>query len=79
MIMMSDYLFKEPPFPETFLHGLIYSKSYWSFDKQGALTYITGKKRTEYELGSKIPSGTTLTAPPPPTCQVVLQQGSDAF
>ena len=27
------------PFHETFLHGLIYGKSYWRFQKDGAIAY----------------------------------------
>lgn len=56
MILMSDYFLDQPPFETTFLHGLIYGKSYWRFNKEGALNYITGKERLDYELGNPIPS-----------------------
>ncbi len=35
MILMGEYEYNIPPFPETFLHGLIYGKSYWRHQKDG--------------------------------------------
>lgn len=57
MILMGEYLLDKPPFPETFLHGLIFGKSYWKRGKEGAITYITGKEKKEYDLGKPLPSG----------------------
>ena len=31
MILMGEYALEQAPFPETFLHGLIYGKSYWRY------------------------------------------------
>ncbi len=36
MILMGEYAMGEVPFPDTFLHGLIYGKSYWRANKTGA-------------------------------------------
>ncbi|NGX55033.1 MAG: Valine--tRNA ligase [Chlamydiae bacterium] len=57
MIFMDEYLSGEEPFPETFLTGLIYGKSYWKKNKEGGITYITGKEKKEYDLGKPIPKG----------------------
>jgi valyl-tRNA synthetase len=56
MILMGEYALGQPPFPETFLHGLIYGKSYWHFRESGALTYITGQERIDYDLGKPLPA-----------------------
>lgn len=56
MLMMGEYALGEFPFPETFLHGLIYGKSYWREKKEGGITYITGEERKEYDLGKPLPS-----------------------
>ncbi len=56
MIAMGEYALGEVPFPETFLHGLIYGKSYWSFDKNGSLAYATAEERLNYDLGKPVPS-----------------------
>lgn len=56
MILMGEYVMGEVPFPETFLHGLIYGKSYWHFQKDGALSYITGKERDAYDQGEPVPA-----------------------
>jgi valyl-tRNA synthetase len=57
MILMGSYVMDEAPFPETFLHGLIYGKSYWKHLKDGSLSYITGEERHSYDLGKPLPSG----------------------
>lgn len=57
MIMMGEYLEKEVPFKETFLHGLIYGKSYWKTGSDGAIAYITGEEKKKYDLGGQLPSG----------------------
>lgn len=54
MIMMGEYVFDNPPFPQVFLHGLIYGKSYWKNEKEG-IAYITEKERLDYDLGKPIP------------------------
>lgn len=56
MIFMGEYVMGEVPFPQTFLHGLIYGKSYWHFQKDGSLAYITGKQRQNYDLGEPMPA-----------------------
>lgn len=56
MILMGEYALDEPPFKETFLHGLIYGKSYWRYSKDGAIAYISGKERLSYDLGTPIPA-----------------------
>ena len=33
MILMGEYAMEQVPFPETFLHGLIYGKSYWRINR----------------------------------------------
>jgi len=55
MILMSKYALKKVPFHKTFLHGLIYGKSYWRKDQDGSVTYVGAKEKSEYDLGKKIP------------------------
>lgn len=55
MILMSEYVFDQPPFPETFLHGLIYGKSYWRYHKDGSIAYVDPKERLAYDLGESVP------------------------
>jgi valyl-tRNA synthetase len=55
MLMMGEYALREPPFPEVFLHGLIYGKSYWHFQTDGTLIYLSGQERMQYDLGTPIP------------------------
>lgn len=55
MIMMGEYLAEEVPFKETFLHGLIYGKSYWRTGKDGSVTYIVGDEKKKYDLGEALP------------------------
>jgi len=57
MLCMGEYTLGKFPFPEVFLHGLIYGKSYWRFNKEGALLYITGNERKQYDLGHSMPAG----------------------
>lgn len=56
MILMGEYAFDKPPFPETFLHGLIYGKSYWRLQKDGSVAYVSPKERLSFDLGQPIPS-----------------------
>jgi valyl-tRNA synthetase len=55
MILMGEYEFGTPPFPETFLHGLIYGKSYWRHQKDGSIAYVSPKERLSYDLGQSVP------------------------
>lgn len=55
MIMMGEYALDEVPFDETFIHGLIYGKSYWR--KNGdAIAYVSPEERIKFELGDPVPS-----------------------
>ena len=57
MVMMSHFAFGKAPFSETFLHGLIYSKSYWRKKEGEAVAYVSNEERKEYDLGkTAIPS-----------------------
>jgi valyl-tRNA synthetase len=55
MILMGKYAMKEAPFPEVFLHGLIYGKSYWRESPEGGIQYVGEKERIEYDLGKATP------------------------
>lgn len=55
MIMMGEYAMGEVPFPEVFLHGLIYGKSYWRDLPDGGIAYLGDKERREYDLGKPLP------------------------
>lgn len=55
MIMMGEYAMEKVPFPETFLHGLIYGKSYWRNNPNGGITYVSEEERREYDLGKPVP------------------------
>lgn len=55
MILMGEYATQEVPFPQVFLHGLIYGKSYWRNNPGGGITYLSEAERREYELGKTIP------------------------
>ncbi len=57
MVMMGDEIMGEAPFAETFLHGLIYGKSYWRENPEGGITYVTGDEKREYDLGKQPPKG----------------------
>ena len=56
MILMGEYAFNKPPFPEVFLHGLIYGKSYWRYNKDGAAQYVDASERLSYDLGNPVPA-----------------------
>lgn len=53
MLVMGEYAMGEVPFPECFLHGLIYGKSYWRSRPDGGITYVAEEERLEYDLGLK--------------------------
>ncbi|MBA2727333.1 MAG: valine--tRNA ligase [Parachlamydiaceae bacterium] len=55
MMMMGEYIMGEVPFPETFLHGLIYAKSYWRNVEGGGIAYVSEQERYDYEMGKPIP------------------------
>ncbi|MDN3504513.1 MAG: valine--tRNA ligase [Rhabdochlamydiaceae bacterium] len=56
MILMSHITMKSIPFQKTFIHGLIYGKSYWTKDKTGTIHYVPKSERISYELGKTPPS-----------------------
>jgi valyl-tRNA synthetase len=56
MIMMGEYAMGEVPFAATFLHGLIYGKSYWRQRPEGGIAYVSEEERLEYDLGKTPPS-----------------------
>jgi len=56
MILMGEYVLDEAPFPDTFLHGLIYGKSYWRDLPTGGISYVKENERIEYDLGKPTPS-----------------------
>jgi valyl-tRNA synthetase len=55
MVTMGTFAMDKPPFPETFLHGLIYGKSYWRTSPDGSVTYASSQERLEYDLGKPVP------------------------
>lgn len=55
MILMSEFALSEVPFHETFLHGLIFGKSYWREDKVKGVQYVSTEERIEYDLGKDLP------------------------
>ena len=56
MILMSEYATQEPPFHQTFIHGLIYGKSYWRTSEDESVTYVDHSEKVKYDLGEAIPS-----------------------
>jgi valyl-tRNA synthetase len=59
MIMMGQYAMDQEPFPECFLHGLIYGKSYWRNHPDGGIAYVSDQERLDYDLGKPIPKDVT--------------------
>lgn len=55
MMAMGEYAMGQLPFPQTFLHGLIYGKSYWRAAEGGGIVYVSEEERLEYDLGKPIP------------------------
>lgn len=55
MLMMGHYAKGETPFPETFLHGLIYGKSYWRQTPGTGCLYVNPEEKKEYDLGKEPP------------------------
>lgn len=55
MILMGEFALQEKPFAETFLHGLIYGKSYWKVDDEGNIHYLSLEERLDYDMGKPLP------------------------
>lgn len=55
MLAMGEYVMGEVPFPECFLHGLIYGKSYWRDRPDGGVLYVSEQERLDYDLGQPVP------------------------
>jgi valyl-tRNA synthetase len=55
MLMMGEAAMHQVPFPETYLHGLIYGKSYWRQPAGGGVMYVTEQERKDFDLGKEIP------------------------
>ena len=55
MILMGEYAMQEVPFKETFLHGLIYGKSYWRNQKEGGIAYVSAEEKKRFDLGETPP------------------------
>jgi len=56
MLLMGEYAMEELPFPQTFIHGLIYGKSYWRYHQDGSIAYVSNEERLAFDLGEKLPS-----------------------
>ncbi|MBF8262397.1 MAG: valS [Parachlamydiales bacterium] len=56
MILMGEILMKDVPFRETFLHGLIYGKSYWRRSADGSIAYVKPEEKKSFDLGAPLPS-----------------------
>lgn len=55
MMAMGEEAMGEVPFPETFLHGLIYGKSYWRANADGGITYASEQEHRDYDMGKPVP------------------------
>ncbi len=55
MILMGEYILRQVPFHETFLHGLIYGKSYWRNTSHGVV-YVKPAEKKRYDLGEPTPN-----------------------
>jgi valyl-tRNA synthetase len=56
MIMMGEYAGGEVPFPDAFLHGLVYGRSYWREDRGGGINYCSQEERQSYDRGTPTPA-----------------------
>jgi valyl-tRNA synthetase len=56
MIMMGQYAMGEAPFPEVFLHGLVFGKSYWRDKPGGGVSYCSSQERAAFDAGKAQPS-----------------------
>lgn len=52
MIMMGEFAFDKAPFPEVYLHSLIFGKSYWRKDEEGGIQYCDEQERVAFDLGT---------------------------
>lgn len=59
MILMGEYIMKDVPFHEAFIHGLIYGKSYFKKEDDGSVTYLPYEQKLKYDLGEKLPNDIT--------------------
>ena len=50
MIMMGHYALSKQPFDQTFLHGLIYGKSYYTLDPNVGAIYVSPEEKKEYDM-----------------------------
>ncbi len=57
MMCMGHYATGRFPFPKTFLHGLIYGRSYWKNVPEGGIRYIQGEEKKQFDLGAPLPAG----------------------
>ena len=57
MILMGEYVLKDVPFHETFLHGLIYGKSYYKINNDGSATYVSKEEKKELDKSEILPKG----------------------
>lgn len=55
MLMMGEEAMGQMPFPEVFLHGLIFGKSYWRKSPEGGIIYVPEDERLAYDLGKPTP------------------------
>ena len=55
MILMGQFAMKQVPFPETFLNGLIFGKSYWRERQGGGVTYVNAQEQIDFDLGKPVP------------------------
>lgn len=55
MLVMGEYVMGELPFPEAFLHGLIFGKSYWRKDADGGISYVSSDEQLAYDMGEAVP------------------------
>ena len=55
MLMMGHIALEKTPFPQVYLHGLIYGKSYWKNQPGGGIAYVNNAERKEYDLGKNPP------------------------
>lgn len=57
MMAFGKHIMKEAPFPEVFLHGLIFGKSYFKEETTGDVTYIMGEEKKRYDMGEALAKG----------------------
>lgn len=55
MLFMGKYATGKFPFKQTFLHGLIYGKSYWRQDKEHGAVYVSHEEKKQFDMGEPLP------------------------